>query len=248
MSSPHDSQTPEEWFRHFDAASRRLPAEERASQREEIRQHLEGLVAAKTALGQSPEAAWVAALKQFGDPTQIGRKMSQEWQQGRIGFRADMKAILFGFGLDWLLSIVLVLYTVIRFLWAHFHGVSDFSGRMFYLPPTVRQVAGLGGALLICTVIGRKYPLQAIRAALYSSLLWGLFEVLPLVVFDMTSKVVLPKPLSVIIAHTLMWMPAWALGHSIIAYLASATRRGWYRPSLGDFKLTLSRRRPQVSR
>ena len=68
MFSPHDSPTVNEWFQRFDAASRHLPAEERAAQREEIQQHLEGLAAAKMAQGQPTEAAWKAALMQFGDP------------------------------------------------------------------------------------------------------------------------------------------------------------------------------------
>ena len=99
MFSPHDSPAVTDWFQRLDAAWRGLPTEERDSQREEIRQHLEGLVAASTALDQSPEAAWKSALARFGDPTQIGRRMYQEWQLGRTGFRADMRAILFGSGL-----------------------------------------------------------------------------------------------------------------------------------------------------
>jgi len=248
MFSPHDSRTPEEWFRRFDAASRHLPAEERANQREEIQQHLEGLVAAKTALGQPPGAAWVSALRQFGDPTQIGRKMSQEWQQSRTGFRADMKAVLFAIGLAWLQSVVFPLCSIIWLLWMYLHGASNFNGSISQLPLTVQRTVGFIGALLIYIAIGRKYPLQAIRATLYSSLLWSLFECLLLAMVNMHNKAVSPQLLSGAIAHTLMWMPAWVFSHSVIAYLASVTKRGWYRPSLADFKLTLPRKRPQTSR
>ena len=246
MFNPHDSPAVKDWFQRFDAASRRLPAEERASQREEIQQHLDGLVAAKVALGQPLEAAWEAALRQFGDPAQIGRKMYQEWQQGRTGFRADMKAILFGLGLTWLLSIVFPLCAFVQLLWAHSHGASNFNGSMFDLPLIARQAAGYGGALLICTAIGRKYPSQAIRAAFYSSLLWGLIGALQLAAFGIYNKAILAQPLSAMEAHTLLWTPVWALSHSIASYLASVTRRGWYRPSLADFKLTLPRKRRQA--
>ena len=57
MFSPHDSPAVNDWFRRFDAACRHLPAEERAAQREEVQQHLEGLVAAKIAQGQPNEVA-----------------------------------------------------------------------------------------------------------------------------------------------------------------------------------------------
>ena len=248
MFSPHDSPAVNDWFRRLDAAWRHLPAEERDSQREEIQQHLEGLVAAKAAQGQPTEVAWDSALMQFGDPTQIGRKICQEWQQGRIGFRADMKAILFGVGLMWLLSLVIPLCAITWSLWVRSHGTSNFYGNAPQLSHAVYQVLSFGGVLLICITIGRKYPLQAIRAAFYSSLLCGLAEALQLVVFNMHNKTHLPQPLTAIMAHAQLWAPIWALSHSVIAYLASVTRRGWYRPSLDDFKLTLPRKRPQTSR
>jgi len=40
----------------------------------------------------------------------------------------------------------------------------------------------------------------------------------------------------------------WVLGQTVVAYLASVTKRGWYRSSLADFKLTLPRKRIQISR
>lgn len=108
MFNPYDNPVVSDWFRRFDAASRHLLAEERVSQREEIQQHLVGLVAANMALGQPNEEAWKAALKQFGDPTQIGRRIDQEWQQGRTGFRADVNALVFG------VSLTLVIWFVQR--------------------------------------------------------------------------------------------------------------------------------------
>ena len=57
-----------------------------------------------------------------------------------------------------------------------------------------------------------------------------------------------PHTYSVGIVHLFLLMPVWLLAQTVIAYLASVTRRGWYTPSLADFKLTLPRRRPQISR
>jgi len=252
MFSPHDSPTVNEWFQRFDAASRHLPAEERAAQREEIQQHLEGLAAAKMAQGQPTEAAWKAALMQFGDPVQIGRKMYQEWRLGTTGFRADMKAILFGLGmqtLGWFAAELLFFLWISRFynpndrLYTHGRGISDST-------LVVNIVTAYGGAILINVAIGWKYPLQAIKAAFYSNVLWNLWSwgVVVAIASSQHSNHLLPHPLAAAFAHSMLLMPAWVLGHSAIAYLASVTKRGWYKPSLADFKLTLPRRRPQLSR
>src|SRR5438105_1069741 len=60
--------------------------------RQELRQHLEALVAAHMELGSSPEEAIAAALRQFGDPVLIGRRLSREagpaaWLPWRFGRR-----------------------------------------------------------------------------------------------------------------------------------------------------------------
>ena len=98
MFSPHDSPAVKDWFQRFDAASRHLPAEERAVQRQEIQQHLEALVVAHEELGTPPAEAWRLALTQFGNPTKIGRKIGEEWQQGRTGPSADKHAIQYATG------------------------------------------------------------------------------------------------------------------------------------------------------
>lgn len=243
MFSPHDSHPAKEWFRRFDAASRHLPAEERTSQRQEIKQHLEGLVAAKVAQGQSNGAAWESALKQFGDPTQIGRKMYREWQQGQTGFRADMKAILFGIGLQALRRFVVQLLFFFWFnsLYAHGKGLVGVS-------LVVQSTLAYGGSVFIYAAIGRKYPLQAIKGAFYTTVLWNLWAWILFVIAASDRHNALVHPLPVWLIHSVLLIPLWVVIHVAIAYLASVTKRGWYRPSLADFKLTLPRRRPQLSR
>ncbi len=249
MFSPHDSPAVNDWFRRFDAASRRLPAEERTAQREEIRQHLEGLAAAKVAQGQPAEVAWKSALTQFGDPTQIGRKMYQEWQQGRTGFRADIRAVFFGIGLAWLQNLIAPLYLLAWQFLRDSHVRANFDGSAHPFPVAVCQSLAFGGTLLVCLAIGRKYPLQAIKGAFYSSLLWSLIGFLEIVAMEVFNpRMTLSQPVLYMILRSQLWLPLWALGHSLIAYLASVTKRGWYKPSLADFKLNLPRRRPQISR
>lgn len=240
MSSPFETLEAQEWFRRFEASLRRLPMEERLRQREEVQQHLEGLMAAQEALGQSPEAAWKAALAQFGDPTQIGRKLCQEWQQGRTGFRADMKAIFYGLGL---LLLVRVIFTVIV------------NAQIYWLSPHVanapldvnnRWLNG-GTGLVIYGLVGLKYPYQAIKGAFYANLIMITFG--NLVNFGLIAahhEIVTPPPR--IVALVLVFVPVWIFAHTIAAYLASITKRGWYRPSLADFKLTLPRTRLKISR
>lgn len=249
MFSPRDSQTPEGWFRRFDAASRRLPAEERDSQREEIRQHLDGLVAAKTALGQSPEAAWKAALTRFGDPAQIGRKMYQEWQQARTGFRADIHAIVFG------ASLTLVIWFVLELLWAFWFDRLYNENNSLYthghglvgLALVACRVVSYGGAALTSVAMGRKYPFQAIKSAFYPHVLWDLWVLGSLTMSISGHMSHVDHSQWSLIAHIIFSMPLWTMVCVTLAYLASVTKRGWYRPTLADFKLTLPRKRPQLS-
>jgi hypothetical protein len=248
MFSPLNDPQVDEWFRQFDAASRHLPAEERASQREEMQQHLEGLVAAKVAQGQPNGAAWEAALAQFGNPAQIGRKINREWQQSRTGFRADIKAIVFGMGLTWLQSFAIPLWGAAWLLWMHFHGTGSFNGHAPQLPVLAYWIVDIGGTLLICAAIGRKYPLQAIKGAFYGYLLWILLFWAQVPVFLIYAHGHLYEPLPVMLGRAVLMMPLWMVGHVAVAYLASVTKRGWYRLSWSDFRLTPPRRRLRLSR
>ena len=250
MFSPHDSPAVNDWFRRLDAAWRRLPAEERISQREEIQQHLEALVAAKAAQGQPTEVAWDSALMQFGDPTQIGRKICQEWQQSRTGFRADIRAIMFG------ASLTLVSRLVLQLLWAFWfdklynenNGLYTHGHGLVGLALVVSRVVGYGGSALIPLAIGRKYPSQAIKSAFYPYVLWDLWTLGPLAVSLTRQTGPVDHSQWTLLTYIISSMPLWTAGHLTLAYLASVTRRGWYRPSLDDFKLTLPRKRPQTSR
>ena len=243
MSSPPDDTQAVEWFRRFDAASRRLPAEERASQHQEIQQHLEGLVASNKASGQSHDEAWQAALTQFGDPTQIGRKVYQEWCLGRTGFRADMAAIWFGFGLQMLTYFADRLVAILWF--PRFYNPADtlytHGAGLPSLAIMVSIILDYGLPAFAAVAIGRKYPSQAIKSAFYGDVFWHICFWIPLVGIICSE----PRhfhPVTISLTRSMLWLPAWLMGQVTVAYLASVTKRGWYKPSLTDFKLTLPRR------
>ena len=226
MFSPFNDPNVTDWFRRLDAAWRRMPAEEQARQREEVQQHLEGLVAAKIAQGQSVEDAWNAALSQFGDPEQLGQKIYREWRQSRTGFCADLTAIAFGIGL-YMLLLVSVQMEGYFGIFGSIHA-SHFSA--------VGRVLAYAENIVIYVILGRRYPVQAIKGSLYSQCfgfccLWTYFCT--------SAPIDLPRSMAVI-------LPSFALGviiHAVVAYLASVTKRGWYRPTWEDFKLTLPKRR-----
>ncbi len=155
MFSPPNTPNVSSWFQRLEAAWRRMPAEERTRQREEVQQHLAGLVAEKVAQGQPSEDAWNAALKQFGDPTQIGRKIYHEWCQSKTGFRADVSAI--AFGTCWI--------TLAHFAgdcYRFFDGYQTNHHQLYHhlLVPIIFTCV----SWLIPVAIGLKYPLQAIKS------------------------------------------------------------------------------------
>jgi len=75
MSSPPNNTRVEEWFQQLEKAARYLPGDEREKLHQELRQHLESIVADNINAGQSAEEAWAVALGQLGNPGQIGRKV-----------------------------------------------------------------------------------------------------------------------------------------------------------------------------
>jgi len=234
MLNPHNSPAVNDWFRRLDAAWRRMPADERTRQRDEVQQHLEGLVAAKVAQGQSVEAAWNAALKQFGEPTQIGRKMYQEWRRNRAGFHADARAVLFGVRLN-----VLVGFVIQNICWQGFMPIPWFI--------LIGLLLLSGAGVLTYVPIGRKYPFQAIKSAFYTTILSDLWCIIGSVIaykvhFGIPQLSVMPGNLT-----SFLLMPTGLIFYVAVAYFASVTKRGWYRPSWADFKITLPSRRRQVN-
>ena len=231
MFSPLNDPQVEDWFQRLNAAWKRMPADEQVRQREEVRQHLEGLVAAKVANGQPPEDAWIAALTQFGDPEQIGRKLYREWRQSKVGFGADMAAIGFGCGLE-----------AIRLIPDQLFSQSVAS----HLPFSFWLMFSGPATALIGIAIGRRYPVQALKSALFWPLLWTviLWTRVAVSVSFSNGRTRLPDgdALHFVALNMLSYEMPTILLSCVAAYLASVTKRGWYKPTLNDFKLTLPKR------
>lgn len=239
MLNPFEDEALDRWFQRFNAPLKRLSAEERAELHQEVRQHLEALAAANVELGSTSEEALQHALVQFGNPTRIGRKMYQEWQHGRTESCADMKAIMFGYGLQAIRGVV---------------GQSLFfypqNGTLSHLNPLLLWMLGFPATALIGFGIGRKYPQQALKSALLWPFLWpvGLWAEATILYNGGWMHLSMLEPLPRVLLDSVHYNATTALLSCAVAYLASITKRGWYKPSLADFKLTLPQARRRRSR
>ena len=106
MLSPRDPQL-DDYLQRLGRALRLVPSEEREALYQELRQHLDALVAAYVEAGCGPDEAVSLALTRFGDPWRIGRRMAWEhhrrrWQCAyglvRTLSAAGLWALLFSLG------------------------------------------------------------------------------------------------------------------------------------------------------
>jgi len=243
VSSPPNSPAVTQWFQRLEAAWARMPADERTRQREEVQQHLEALVKANEELGSSPAEAWQYALDQFGNPSKFGRRMVWEWRrkQGLVG--PQLAAILCGIGvtavaspavmlINWLASTVT--YLVMNIILIH-EFVDGETWVLVWTP------------IIVGLVVGRKHPHRALAGASYAALTWPILPALIMLLVCILQSHVGP-------VTAWQWsegygaLVRWLLLTCGAAYLASVTKRGWYRPSLADFKITLPSRTRQIRR
>lgn len=235
MFNPLENEALDLWFQRLNAPLKRLPPQERAELHQEVRQHLEALVAANEELGSSPQEAWEHALAQFGDPTRIGRRLAWEWRRGRGWVSPDMAAVLYGLGITAaaFFGVTLALGASCAINgWGAF--VNEHSEAVFgnaYLA----LVSVLSGA-----AVGRRHPMQALTGAFYSA---TLLPILPMTVFMDAACFFGHERVSVTLGINLILFVfggIWLLLSGGAAYVASARqRRHWYRPRLADFKLAL---------
>jgi hypothetical protein len=239
MFSPLENEELDRWFQRLNAPLKRLPSDERTAIHLEVRQHLEALAKANEELGSSLEEAWEHALTQFGDPGRFGKKMVQEWQQKKPSFRADMVAIfaclgleaLMGFGGSWVIQSLAA-------WWANQNHYAH-SLNLFAITNDISLYA-LPIAILV--LMGRKFPFQALKSVFYVRVFSLLCRWLFVRIDFCFHPSVSHPPLLAMVAPGLLWTPV----SLIMPYLASVTRRGWYRPSWADFKITLPQRRRRV--
>ncbi len=242
MFSPLNDPQVEHWFQRLNGPLKRLPADERTQIHQEVRQHLEALATANEELGSSPHEAAELALMQFGDPGKFGKRMAQEWSQGKMGFRADAAAI--GFVLSYQ-TLLIIAWTVSinAWTWLYGHHNQPFAGTLSELG----YLLSFGGTAVLYATLGRKYPFQAVKGAFYGDLLFTVCNLTWFAGMLAFGQFHPQPPLSASIGHallwTLRWLPLWLAAKVAVAYLASVTKRGWYKPTWEDFKLTWPKRR-----
>ncbi len=229
------------WFQRLNTPLKRLPADERRELHAEVRQHLEALAAANEELGSLPEEAWEHALTQFGDPGKFARRMVWEWRRGQGWVSPDMAAVLYGCGVHAVASVgFLALFCVVSVL-DYFFG-ERILGRGVGWLLTAGYFVGVPG--LTGFKLGRKYPSQASKSALHTAFVLPILPTLIGLIAAISQGV--SYQYVVILVSFLAVFSGWLLLTCGAAYLASVTKRGWYRPSWADFKIALPKRRRQV--
>ena len=73
----------EEYLDHLSLELHSLPPQLQSETREELRQHLHSLVV----MQRDPQHVLESALRQFGDPTEIGRRLALEWEEDQWNLR-----------------------------------------------------------------------------------------------------------------------------------------------------------------
>ena len=95
-------------------------------------------------------------------------------------------------------------------------------------------------------VIGLQYPLQALKATFYGVSLIYMWTWATWLLRVAQAPIEQVMQVTLFIGAAALYAALWIAISVGAAYLASVTKRGWYRPSLADFKLTLPRKRRQT--
>ena len=111
---------------------RDLPAAARADELREIEVHLRALVLAGQQIEDISEAeATTAALRQFGAPTQVGRKLRRAWErkQPEAWWRAGLAPIFYLAFVGFIATPLLDKFQVFYFL--HFYGINIYDTSIY---------------------------------------------------------------------------------------------------------------------
>ena len=244
MFSPLENEEQDGWFQRLNKPLKRLPAEERAELHAEVRQHLEALAAANEELGSTPKEAWEHALTQFGEPDKVGKRMAWEWRHGQGLIGPQLAAILCGVGVT---AIALPMVMLINWLAS---TVTYLTMNIILVHELINGCTWVFGwaPSIVGAVVGRKHPHWALAGAFYNALTWPILPGLDLLSCGLQQS--RPGPTIVLQCSQLYGFISvcWLLPTCGAAYVASVTKRGWYRPSLADFKIALPSRTKQVNR
>lgn len=241
MFSPLENEELDHWFQRLNAPLKHLPADERREMHTEVRQHLEALAVANEELGSTPEEAWEYALTQFGNPSKFGRRMAWEWRrkQGLVG--PQLAAIVCGIGVTAIVSpgIMLInwLASTVTYLVMNIILIHEFIDGYTWIFVWTPIIAGL--------VVGRKHPHWALAGVFYAALTWPILPGLYMLSYGIQQGHPEPSVIRQCSEGYGAIITLWLLLTCVTSYLASVTKRGWYRPPLADFKITLPSRRRQ---
>lgn len=243
MFSPLNDPNITDWFECLDAPLKRLPAAERQQLHEEVRQHLDALMAANEELGSTPEEAWKHALAQFGEPSKFGKRMAWEWRRKHGFLGPQIAAILYGVAVcsASMLALAVINWLVIALPYYVVYYVMNII--LVSNPFPVDSLGFLVVPIVTGAAIGRKYPHQSSRGSFYAACLWpGLPATTVLLAFLRPCLTSVVQINWICLTFYCLAFPAWFLLTCGAAYFASVTKRGWYRPTWGDFKITLPKR------
>lgn len=166
MFNPLDNTELETFFNRLNAPLRRMPPQERAELHLEVRQHLDGLTAAYEELGLSRDEALESAIRSFGDPRKIGRRMFWEWRRGQWrGVSPEMKAVVTMLGLYGASTSLLIAGLQWGFSLAPVHGAFPLWAAWALSGTLLAGVPTLAGS-----VLGRLFPKQAVVGAFYATI------------------------------------------------------------------------------
>ncbi len=157
MLNPLNNDDMDDYVQRLNAQLRKMPPQERA---EELRQHLEAQARAHEELGATPAEAMQAALRSFGDPARIGRKLYWEWRQTRRQ-RAVSSLLPFLLG-----TMIVCAVPLLCFAWMNSQGIGDFPGF-----PRYCLLLGFT-PLLTGTLLGLCFPRRAVRLMVTASAIW----------------------------------------------------------------------------
>ena len=145
----------EAYLAALEAPLAELPAARREEFVDETRAHLGAMVEAKRADGLGEEAAWNAAMEEFGEPTEVGRALWKQWAtSGQLESEGELIPtrelakkfnLAFGFWVHRLRLDDDCVFALIRGGERHFSFYSAFS--VLSLEITARTAWGCGGRL-----------------------------------------------------------------------------------------------------
>lgn len=222
MLKPFDNTELDTFFKRLNAPLHRMPQQERTELHQEVRQHLDGLTAAYEELGLSPDEALESALRAFGDPCKIGRRMYWEWRRGQWrGLSGEMKAVLSMIGLY--ASSATILLTAL--VWSY--AVPPLRGAMPESALLLTVLAGIPA--LAGGVLGRLFPKHAVVGAFYATVALTLMPLLfALAVAPFGGEA---------LGGVWLWAGSWLSCACGAAYLSSRGRGEQGRFRLSDLRL-----------